>query len=116
MGENVVLDKSYKFALHTVQLYRKLNEVKHEYVISKAFVSDGTQIGAYIESAQEAPTRDGFWREMNVALQKAGRTKYWLNLLRDGGYLDDVEHQQALAECEELKRLLGKITQTTKHN
>ncbi len=55
MGENVVLEKSYKFALHVVQLYRTLNEVKHEYVISKAFVNDGTQIGAYVESAQEAP-------------------------------------------------------------
>ncbi|MDQ3010454.1 MAG: hypothetical protein M3X11_07105 [Acidobacteriota bacterium] len=28
----------------------------------------------------------GFGREMNTALLKAGRTKYWLSVLHNGGF------------------------------
>lgn len=114
MSENIVLDKSYKFALHIVRLYRKLTDEKHEYVLSKAMLSDGTNVGAYVESAQEAESRDGFSREMSTALQKAGRTKFWLNVLHDGRFLDDDDFQRAYDEFLELKRLLSPIVRKTK--
>jgi len=60
MKDNVVLEKSYKFALRIVQLYRKLTDEKHEFVLSKALLSDGTNVGAYVEAAQDAESRDRF--------------------------------------------------------
>src|SRR5205823_1742574 len=114
MSDNIVLEKSYKFALRIVRLYRKLTEEKHEYVLSKAMLSDGTNVGAYVESAQEAGAHDGFGRDMNTALAKAGRTKFWLNVLHEGGFLDAEDFQPAYDDCLELKRLLGKITRTTR--
>ncbi|MBO0719616.1 MAG: four helix bundle protein [Blastocatellia bacterium] len=74
MSENIVLDKSYKFALHIVQIYRRLTDETREYILSKCLLSDGTNVGAYVESAQEAESRAGFAHEMSIALQKAGRT------------------------------------------
>jgi len=114
MSENIVLEKSYKFALHIVALYRKLTEEKHEYVLSKSLLSDGTNVGAYIESAQETEARTGFLHEMSIALQKASRTKYWLNVLHDGRFLDDEDYQKAYEDCAEIRRLLGKIVKTTR--
>src|SRR5215510_5700421 len=98
MSENIVLEKSYKFALHIVELYRKLTEERHEYVLSKNMLNDGTNVGAYIESAQETESRAGFAHEMSIALQKAGRTKYWLNVLHGGRFLDDEDYQKAYEE------------------
>ena len=46
MGENIVLEKSYKFALRTVRLYKYLTEVRKEFVISKRLLADGTDLGA----------------------------------------------------------------------
>jgi hypothetical protein len=60
MKENAVLEKSYKFALHTVELFRRLTDERHEYVLSKNLLNDGTNIGAYIESAQETENGSGF--------------------------------------------------------
>jgi len=97
-----------------VHIYRKLTEESHEYVLSKCLLSDGTNVGAYVESAQEAETRTGFAHEISIPLQKAGRTKYWLNLLHDGGYLSDEVYQQTIEECLELKRLLGAILKMTR--
>src|SRR5215813_4556066 len=109
MSENIVLEKSYKFALHIVELYRNLTEEKREYVLSKNLLSDGTNVGAYVESAQETESRAAFAHEMGIALQKAGRTKYWLNLLNDGRFIEEQEYQKAYEECLEIKRLLGSI-------
>jgi four helix bundle protein len=114
MNDNVVLEKSYKFALRIVEIYRKLTEERHEYVLSKNLLSDGTNVGAYIESAQETEARGGFAHEMGIALQKASRTKYWLNVLHDGRYLDDEDYQKAYEECAEIRRLLGRIVKTTR--
>jgi hypothetical protein len=36
MSENVVLDKSYKFAIRIVKLYKYLTEEKKEFVMSKS--------------------------------------------------------------------------------
>jgi len=114
MKENIVLEKAYKFALLIVELYRKLTDERHEYVLSKNLLSDGTNVGAYIESAQETETGAGFSHEMSIALQRATRTKYWLNVLHDGRYLNDEDYQKAYEDCAEIRRLLGKIVKTTR--
>jgi len=40
MGENIILEKSYKFALRIVKLYKYLTEVRKEFVISKRLLSN----------------------------------------------------------------------------
>jgi hypothetical protein len=57
MNEKIVLDKSYQFALHIVQVYRKLADETHEYVLSKNLLSDRINVGAYVEAAQGAESR-----------------------------------------------------------
>jgi four helix bundle protein len=53
---------------------------------------------------------------MGAALRNASATEFWLNLLRDSGFMDDSEHESMLADCLELIRLLTKITKTTDQN
>jgi hypothetical protein len=64
LKENIVLNKSYKFALHAVELYRKLAEESREYVSSKNPLNDGTNTGAHIESAQET----GNWQIVPLSI------------------------------------------------
>jgi four helix bundle protein len=116
VSENIVLDKSYKFALHVVRLYQMLVDEKREYVLSKNLLSDGVNIGAYVEAAQETESRSAFAHEISIALQRAGRTKYWLNLLHDGRFLSEEDYRKALDECLELKRLLGAIIKKTRNS
>jgi hypothetical protein len=71
MGENIVLEKSYKFALRVVKLYKYLIEVRKEFVISKRLLADGTDLGAHVKAAQEAEGRSGFIHEMSAVLKKA---------------------------------------------
>ena len=51
MKENVLLDKSFAFALRMVKAYKYLVEEKKEFVLSKQFLRSGTSIGANAEES-----------------------------------------------------------------
>jgi four helix bundle protein len=51
--ENIVLNKSFDFALKIIELYKPLKEHK-EFVISKQLLRSGASIGANIEEANAA--------------------------------------------------------------
>lgn len=114
MSENIVLDKSFKFALRIVRLYKHLSEEKKEFVISRSLLISGTEIGAHIKEAQDAESRTIFHQEMAIALRKTSRTEYWLQLLRDGSFLDKKEFDSIDADRLELKKLLVSITKSSK--
>jgi four helix bundle protein len=46
--ENVVKEKSYRFAIRIVKLYKFLVEEKKEFTLSRQLVRSGTSIGALI--------------------------------------------------------------------
>jgi four helix bundle protein len=114
MGEKVVQEKSYRFALRIVRLYKYLSEEKHEFVLSKQVLLAGTYVGAHVKAAQEADSRAAFIHEMSAALQKASATEYWLQLLREGEYLGEEGFASIQADCVELVKLLTAIVKSAR--
>jgi four helix bundle protein len=47
LRENPLIEKSFKFALRIVKLYKHLTTVKHEYVLSKQVLRSGTNPRGY---------------------------------------------------------------------
>jgi four helix bundle protein len=113
-NENIILEKSYKFALRIVKLYIYLTEEKREFIMSKALLTIGTGIGAHVKAAQEAESKADFFHEINAALKDSSKTEYWLQLLRDSDYLGDNQFTSIHADCEELLRLSKAITKPTR--
>ena len=113
---NPILEKSTAFALRIVKMYKFLSEQKREYILGKQTLISGTEIGAYVTTAQEADNRVIFHQDMNTALRKAERTKYWLKLLFDSEYLEEKEFTSLNSDCVELIRLLTAITKTTRNS
>ncbi|MCK4836546.1 MAG: four helix bundle protein [Candidatus Aminicenantes bacterium] len=48
--ENIIRDKSFNFALHIIELYKRMTK-ENEYVLSKQLLRSGTSIGANVERA-----------------------------------------------------------------
>ena len=112
--ENPILKKSYTFALRIVKLYKHLCDEKREYVLSKEVLMNGTAIGAHVKAAQEADSRDAFIREMGAALQRTTKTEYWLELLRDGEFLEASQFASIHADWEEIKKMLVAILKSSR--
>lgn len=114
MKENILLEKSYRFALRIVKLCRYLTDEKREFVLSKQILASGTSIGAQIEEAQQGESRAGFLHQLSIANKHAFKTNFWLRLLHDGDYLNEKQFQSLLENCEELQKLLISSLKTTR--
>ena len=77
--DNVVLNKSFDFAIEIIELYKILKS-KNEFVISKQLLRSGTSIGANIEEANAAQTKKDFATKMSIASKEARETRYWLKI------------------------------------
>ena len=114
--ENVIEDKSFRFAIRIVNLYKYLCQSEKEYVLSKQVLRSGTSIGANIAEAQQAQSRADFIAKLSIALKETSETKYWLRLLKATDYLSGDESRSIYADCIELEKLLVTILKSTKQH
>jgi len=113
MGKSILKDKSYNFAIRTVNLNRYLRDQKHEFVLSKQILRSGTAIGALIREAEFGQSRADFRSKMYIALKEANETEYWLNLLKDTSLIGEKEFESISSDCSELIRMLVATVKTT---
>lgn len=111
--DNIIVRKSYEFALSIVALYKQLVE-KKEYVLSKQILRSGTSIGANIHEAVSGESKKDFIHKLGIAVKEARETSYWLRLLKDSDYLPADEFHKLNNTCDELTRILNSIILTTK--
>ena len=112
MKENALLDKSKKFALRIIKLYKYLNENKREHILSKQLLLSGTSIGANLKEAAFAQSRADFQAKLFIAQKECAETEYWLELLHESEYINKSEFDSIYEDCQELMRLLVASTKT----
>src|SRR5262245_33726455 len=111
--ENIIVQKSYAFALEIIKLYKLIIE-KKEFVLSKQILRSGTSIGANVHEAVGSESKKDFIHKLGVAVKEARETSYWLNLLKDSNYLSTQEFERLNERCDELIRILNSIILTTR--
>lgn len=116
MNKNIVFEKSKKFAVRIINLYKFLNAEKKEYVLSKQILRSGTSIGANISEALCSISRKEFLSKMYIAFKECSETKYWLDLLYETDYLNQEQYNSIATDCTEIQKILSAITKTVKNN
>lgn len=114
MKENVLLEKSFAFAVRVVKAYKYLVEEKKEHTLSKQFLKSGTSIGSNSEEAIGGQSKADFISKLGIAYKEARETKYWIRLFHATNYLDDAQAKSLLADIEELLGIIGSIVKTSK--
>ena len=113
---SIVFEKSKKFSLRIIGLYKYLCDEKKEFVLSKQLLRSGTSIGANIAEANCAISKKDFLAKMYIAFKESSETAYWLELLYGAEYLSKTEFESINLDCIELQKILPSITKTTKDN
>ena len=114
--DNPIEKRSYLFALRIVKAYKYLTKQKDKYVLSKQMLRSGTSIGAMMREAKFAQSRADFVNKASIALKEANETLYWIELLHDSEYIDDLSFNSLHQEADELTAILASIVKTTKEN
>jgi four helix bundle protein len=112
--ENIIKEKSYRFALRIIRLYKYLCDDKKEYVLSKQVLRSGTSIGANVEEAIGGITKKDFLNKMFNAYKEARETNYWIRLLKDAEILESKIAFSLLKDCDIIIKILGKIISTSR--
>ena len=113
-SQSIIAEKAYSFALDIVKIYKLLVNERKEYVLSKQLLRSGTSIGANVDEAIAGQSKRDFVYKLNIALKEARETSYWLNLLKDGGYINLKEFDALIKSCNEIIKVLSSIIITTK--
>ncbi len=116
MKENVLLDKSLKFAARIVKLHKYLIKEKHESIISKQIIRSATSIGANANEAIYGVSKADFISKIHISLKETAETEYWLRLLMLSDYISEIEGNSLLNDCLEIKRILISTLNTAKEN
>ncbi len=113
-SENIILTKSYEFALKIIKLYKELIYNQKEFGLSRQVLRSGTSIGANAEEAVGAQSKKDFIAKFSIAYKESRETKYWLRLLKDSEIIDSVSANKLITDCEEIQKIISSILKTTK--
>ncbi len=112
--QNLIVDKSFGYALSLIELYKFLINEKKEYVLSKQVLMSGTSVGANVREASVSQSKKEFIAKMNISLKEIHETEYWLQLLLKSKYINEAQALQK--ETDELIRILTSIIKTSNEN
>ena len=112
MKENIILSKTYDFALRIIDLYKYLSKEEKEYILSRQILRSGTSIGANSEEAAGSISKKDFRAKFFIAYKEARETHYWIRLLRDSGYIDPELAPSLLTDLDEILKSIGAILKT----
>jgi len=111
--ENIIVEKSFQFALKIV-LYCELLEENKKYVIGRQLLRSGTSIGANVREAQNAESKPDFIHKIRLAAKEADETEYWLLLCKNTPTYPF--NNQLLNDVQEILKILSKILSSSKSN
>ena len=116
MKDNQIAQKAHAFARRMVKAYQYILNNKKEYNMSNQVVRSGTAIGAMVKEAEFAQSKADFICKMSIALKEANETRYWLDLLHYGDYLEDNIYESLDKDIQEIISILVAIVKKAKEN
>lgn len=111
---NIILDKSFDFAIRIIGSYQVLQQ-HHETVLSKQLLRSGTSIGANVEESTAVQSREDFITKMSIASKEARESRYWLKLLQRS-QLVKIDYFSYLQDITEIIGILTAIVKTSRGN
>ncbi|WP_460576126.1 four helix bundle protein [Hymenobacter coalescens] len=111
---NVLLDKSFAFAVRIVRLTRHLRQERCELELVRQLLRSGTAIGANAEEAAGGISKADFSQKIGIAYKEARETSYWLRLLAATESLTPSAFASLHADCDELCRITRAILNSTR--
>ena len=110
----MIKEKTLDFAVRIVNFYKYLCEEKKEFVMSKQILRSGTSIGANVRESKNAQTDPDYLTKMNIALNEADETQYWLELLYKSEIISESEYNSLNEDVKEIIAILVSIVKKLK--
>ena len=95
-------DRTKKFALRILRLYKTLPSSADAQVLGKQLVRSGTSVAANYRVACRARSKKEFISKVGVVVEEADESVFWLELLLEGVFVRRERCSELLPEAREL--------------
>ena len=109
-------DKTFEFARMVDHAYKNIISRHNEFVLSRHFLKSGTGPGALVREAEYAQSKLDFISKLSIALKEANECEYWVELFKDGAYIDDNESKMLVLANKDIIYILIASIKTAKVN
>lgn len=116
MKQNIIQEKTFKFSIAIVELYKHLVYNKKEFVIAKQLLRSGTSIGANVEEAIGGQSKKDFYTKICIAYKEARETDYWLRILEATNFIEKNDYANIAVNLLEILKILGSTKKTMESN
>lgn len=105
-----ILEKrTQQFAVCIILLSARLPNTPEGRAIRNQLTKCGTSIGANYREANRARSRADFKNKINICQSEASETQYWLEVIREVGWLSKDKVETEYQECSELLAIFTSI-------
>jgi four helix bundle protein len=111
-GENI-RERTFRFGVRVVKMVNRLPRTTAGFALGNQVIRSGTGIGANVEEADAAESKEDFVHKVKLALKEAQETRYWLRTIVESEMLVDEETRSLLNESDELVRIIHTIITNT---
>lgn len=110
-----IVERTFQFGQRVIRLFlhlgRRLPALGSVY---NQCLRSGTAVGALVEEAQAAESKNDFIHKMAIALKEAREAHYWLRQLQAAEVMESEKLDPIVREATELKLVLGAIIASSK--
>jgi four helix bundle protein len=112
-----LLSRTRRFALDCLQVTDGMPMRPGARAISNQLARCSTSVAANYRAARRGRSKAEFLSKLQVALEEADESHFWLGLAVDGGYLNAEKLQPLIREADELTAMLVTSLKTARrHN
>jgi four helix bundle protein len=109
--KNLLINRSKKFALDVMEMVEFLPKIATAKIISFQLVKSATSVGANYRAVCRARSDKEFISKMQIVLEEADESGYWLELIQEKGWADV---SMLLQESNELVAIFVSSLKTVK--
>jgi four helix bundle protein len=110
-----IQERTFRFAVRVVKMANYLPRTGAGIEVGRQVVRSATSIGANVEEADAAESKQDFIHKMSIAHKEARETRYWLRIVQ-AALLDNDEVRTLAQESDELVRILYTIIENARKN
>jgi four helix bundle protein len=106
--------RTRKFAISVIGLSASLPGSPEGKVIWNQFTKSGTSIGANYREANRARSKADFSNKIKICESESSETAYWLEIISELGWIDNVKTAELINEADELLAIFTTVGKTLK--
>ncbi|MCU0592322.1 MAG: four helix bundle protein [Desulfobacterales bacterium] len=114
MRNSDLRERTKRFALRIIKLASVMPRTREADIIAKQIVKSGTSVGANYREATRARSKAEFTAKVGVVEQEADETLYWLEIVRECGWVNSELVGGLATEADELVAIFTTIGKRSK--